>query len=383
MTTNMPEADGIDFMSTVHTLVKRRKLIATITGGAAVLAIVAALMLPEKFTATSRVALPENPEGQSPLGALSELTAVAGLGGGLQNPGDYFVGVLQSQRVADSIIQKFDLKRVYGVSSLTDARKKLQDGSDIGMGKGDIIQIDVTTTDAELSAAMATAYAAELTATVRDLRDRGAKVRSEFFGGKLADAKVKLGLAHEKLKTVREQTGILELEGETESVLVAMASLQAQIAAKAALLQSMRVNFTDENSRVQAAQAELGSLRAELARRAQSTKGTEGLAAKSVEFLNGAREARFAEIVYAMMLKQYEAAQATNIKTAEIVQVLDEATVPDKRSSPRRGLIVALSTLAAGLLSVFLALALEAFEQARRQRPELVEAIRAEWAAAK
>lgn len=381
-TANMPETEGVDFMSMAHTLVKRRKLVASITGGVAVLAIAASLMLPEKFTATSRVALPENPESIGALGAISELTAVAGLGGG-QKPGDYFVGVLQSQRVADSIIQKFDLKKVYKVDTLTDARKKLQADSNIGLGKGDIIQIEVTALDAKLSAAVANAYADELTATVRTLRDNGAKTRSEFFEKKLAESKTKLTKAHENLKNARERTGILELQGQTETAMMAVASLQGQIAAKDALLQSLRVNYTDENPQVRAVRAEIGSLRAELANRQQATKGADGLAANSIVFLDAAREAKFAEIVYDTMLKQYEAAQATNIKTAEVVQVLDSATVPDKRSSPRRGLLVILSTMAAGLLSVFLALALESFANASRRRPELVEAIRAELKGAK
>ena len=52
---------------------------------------------------------------------------MGGVGGllGLKTTGDLFVGVLQSRSVADELINKFDLRKVYGVRRYEDARRAL------------------------------------------------------------------------------------------------------------------------------------------------------------------------------------------------------------------------------------------------------------------
>ena len=44
---------------------------------------------------------------------------------GLKSTSDLLVGVLSSRTVEDKLIQKFDLRKVYGVRRMEDARKDL------------------------------------------------------------------------------------------------------------------------------------------------------------------------------------------------------------------------------------------------------------------
>jgi len=54
---------------------------------------------------------------------------------------------------------------------------------------------------------------------------------------------------------------------------------------------------------------------------------------------------KYAETIFEILAKQYEAARLDEAKTAAIIQVLDPAIEPDRKSSPPRILIVVIVTL--------------------------------------
>ena len=64
--------------------------------------------------------------------------------------------------------------------------------------------------------------------------------------------------------------------------------------------------------------------------------------------------------MYGLLAQQYESAKIDEAKDSAIIQVMDKAIEPDRKSKPKRTLIVVLSTLVAGLLSVLSAFVLEA-----------------------
>ena len=75
------------------------------------------------------------------------------------------------------------------------------------------------------------------------------------------------------------------------------------------------------------------------------------------------REMRYNEVTYELLAKQYEIAKIDEAKESAIIQVMDTAIEPDRKSKPARWLIVLLSTLAAGVLAVVGAFVLEALRQ--------------------
>jgi uncharacterized protein involved in exopolysaccharide biosynthesis len=83
------------------------------------------------------------------------------------------------------------------------------------------------------------------------------------------------------------------------------------------------------------------------------------------ENLRRFRDMKFLERLTELLTQQFEAAKIDEAKNATLVQVLDRAVEPDKKSQPRRALIVVLTVLAAGVVSVFWAFAKEALERER------------------
>src|ERR1700693_2414729 len=91
-----------------------------------------AFLIPVRYTSTTRL-MPPDQAGQGMASMLASLGKaggdIGGIGGGeglgLKTTGDMFMGVLRSRTVADDLINKFDLRKIYGVRRYEDARKKL------------------------------------------------------------------------------------------------------------------------------------------------------------------------------------------------------------------------------------------------------------------
>jgi len=78
---------------------------------------------------------------------------------------------------------------------------------------------------------------------------------------------------------------------------------------------------------------------------------------------------KYHESLYDFLAKQLEAARIDEAKDAVMVQVVDRAVEPERKSSPKRMLIVAVAAIASFLLSCLGVLIWEAIRR-KRQDPD-------------
>jgi len=69
-----------------------------------------------------------------------------------------------------------------------------------------------------------------------------------------------------------------------------------------------------------------------------------------VAYQRALRDVKFQEEVYKNMYQLLEIARVDKIKDAVIISVLGKATLPEKKSFPRRGLSLIVITILAGLI---------------------------------
>src|SRR6185437_11077094 len=69
----------------------------------------------------------------------------------------------------------------------------------------------------------------------------------------------------------------------------------------------------------------------------------------ALEYLRKLRDVKYYETIFEVLARQYELAKLEEAREGAMVQVVDPAVVPDKRSFPKRSLIV-IGAGAAGLL---------------------------------
>ncbi len=155
------------------------------------------------------------------------------------------------------------------------------------------------------------------------------------------------------------------------------AALRAQIAAKEVQIQGMQTYATGQNAQLVEAQQELDGLRAQLAKLGGGGDDSAAIIVPKgqmteagVEYVRKLRDVKYYETIFDILARQFELAKLDEAKEGALIQVIDPAIPPDRRSFPRRGLIVICATAAGlfiGLLTAFILAGLDRL----REDPEV------------
>src|SRR5215469_13037682 len=144
----------------------RRRLLVRATAVGLLASTLVAFLIPKSYTSTAEL-MPPDQQSSSALALMAGMAAKAGggLGAmagdllGIKSSGALFIGVLRSQTSQDRLVEKFDLRAVYGKRLVMDARTKLDENTSISEDrKSGIISISVTDHDPQRAAAIANAY---------------------------------------------------------------------------------------------------------------------------------------------------------------------------------------------------------------------------------
>ncbi|CAG0984191.1 hypothetical protein MTYP_01920 [Methylophilaceae bacterium] len=84
----------------------------------------------------------------------------------------------------------------------------------------------------------------------------------------------------------------------------------------------------------------------------------------SLQYRDALRDLKYREAIYEILAKQFEMAKLDEAKDSPLIQVLDKATVPEKKSKPKRSIIVILTVLVTGFMGILWAFIKEANEKA-------------------
>ncbi len=370
------EADAI---AVLLVLAKNKMRILKITLAAALVALIVAALLPQMYTATTTI-LPPQQNQSSLTSMLGQLGAITGLGSAdleLKNPGDLFVAMLGSRTVEDRLIDRFDLRKVYSLKRYQDARKELESRSDIIAEREGLISIAVTDRSPQRAADLANAYVEELHVLNSNLAITEAGQRRVFFQQRLDAEREDLARGELALKQAQETSGLIQPDAQGRAIIQSVADMRAQVAAHEVQLQAMRSSATENNPDVQRAELELAGLRSQLAKLQHNTGEmgngnlevpTTRLPEAQLEYIRRARDLKYHEALYEFLGKQLEAARIDEAKDAILVQVVDKAVVPERKSGPRRTLIV-LVTAAGAFLLACLAVLLTELLRRRQQDP--------------
>lgn len=368
---NSPQVEDpeISVLDLAIVLAKYKKTILGVTLGAGVVAALVSFALPKEFKATTRLMPPQQQTGAA--GLLSQLGGISGAAAGvagLKNPNDLYIGMLNSRTVADNMIARFDLKKVYGTDSQERARIELAEHSSISSSRDGLITIEVLDKDQKRAAPLANAYVQELVKLTKSLAVTEAGQRRLFYERQLEKAKNDLANAEVKLKGAIDTRGFVSVDAESRGMAETVAKMRAQVSAKEIQLNSMSAFITADNPAYRQVQEELASLRAQLAKlengRPASTATTDAGQVQGLENVRTLRDVKYYQMLYELLAKQYELARLDEAKDASIIQVLDPAVEPERKSKPRRALIVLLSMAFAFIASVAFAFISDARRQA-------------------
>ena len=381
--TNQPEMvaaqryqdeDEINLMDLLLVLAKHNRFIIKFTVLAAVLSVVYVLMQANSYTAKT-VILPPQQGASAASMMMAQLGGLGGLVGGaagMKSPSDLYIGLLKSHTLADSLIARFKLQARFEAKTMEATRDALAGATVIAVGKDGYITLEYTDKDPQFSATVANAYVDELDRLNGTVAITEAARKRLFFENQLKGSRANLDAAETALKQTQEKTGLIQLEKQGGAIIEAVANLRAQIASKEVELAGMRAFATESNPNYKQVQEVIVGLRTQLAKAEHTNIAGQGdvmvstgkLPEVGLEYLRKTREMKYQETLFELLSKQFEMAKIDEAKSASLIQVVDKALVPERKSKPKRALTVILATMMAFFIGVLLAFFKEAAARA-------------------
>ncbi len=371
-------------------IIKRRYFIIKTFLIVVIASIIISLIIPNKYIATATI-LPPNPQQDAMMGLIqsSISSGLSGLSGfssfmpGATTPSDLFAALLTSGRIMGKVIKKHELKKVFRTKTGSDTYEMLRSITKVGVTPEGIISIKITWYDRKLAADIANSFVEELNKFNTETAMTVGKKYRIFIEQRLKDNQKVLEIAEDSLKNYQEKHHTIALDVEIQSAIGTIAELKSQIilleVKKGALASSAQFN----NPYLYDINKELRELKKQLAKIQFGDKQKNGkefgagfsvpllkLPEVSLEYVRLLRDVKVQEAVYELLTQQYEHAKIMELKDTPTVQVLDRASPPEKKTSPKRSRIVIMAAIFSLILGVVSSFCLEAFENLKKHPDE-------------
>lgn len=346
--TEFAEEDGsVSLLELVVPLAECWKLLLIVPIVAGLIGYGIAWLIPPTYTAAATL-LPPQQQQSAANALLSSLGSLAGLAGNaanLRTPADQYVALMQSATVSDRIVDQFKLMEVYEQKYRVDTRKQLAKNVRFNIGKKDgLITVEVDDTNPQRAAEIANRFVDELRRMTDVIAVSEAQLRRKFFEQQLQQTKDRLVQAQQALQASGFTQGALKAE--PKSAAESYARLKAEVTAAEVRLQTLRGTLSDTSAEVQQQQSALAALRSQLARLEAQTNDAQG----GADYVSKYREFKYQETLFDLFAKQYELARVDESREGALIQVVDAASPPEKRSRPARLLLALGALLVSGLL---------------------------------
>ena len=348
-------------------------------------AIVVSLIMTPVFTAKTLM-MPPQQQQSSAASALASLGALAGLAGGaagVKSPDEMYIAFMQSESLQNSIIKKMNLQTRYEAKTLTDTRAGLKGAVKITSDKkSGLISIEATDKDPVFAAQLANLYIDELHNLLGRLAVTDAQQRRVFYEDQIKKTQADLVNAESRFRLANEKSGMQMTSILAETSLRANAEMRGQIAAKEVQLQAMSRFETTQNPDVQKLTSEMSALRQQLSKlESGSGNTTSAVNPMQQEASQAYRDIKVQQAMLEVLIKQYEIARVDEAKEGPLVQQVDPATPPERRSKPKRSLIALVSALGGLFLGVLVAFVRRSIKKAATdpESSQLMLQLREAW----
>jgi uncharacterized protein involved in exopolysaccharide biosynthesis len=376
------EDGSLSLLDLLLLLTEQKRVLLGVTAGFIIMGIIISFIMPTTYTATVVLLPPQQNQSlstvlNSQLGGVGGVAALAAGGLGLKNPNEMFIAMLQSRIVEDSMIERYGLMTEYHSKYLSSAQAAFEHVTTIkGDLKDGLIHISIEDRNPQRAAELANGYVEQFRKLSANMAITEASQRRLFFEQQMEDAKNNLANSEEAMKKTEQTTGLIELDSQARALISSAAGLRGEIAAKQVQIQVMRTYATSENADLEQAQEELSGLRIQLAKLGGSEDTADSLIVpkgkvpeSGLEYVRRLRDVKYYETIFEIIAKQWESAKLDEAREGALIQVVDPAIVPDRRSSPKRKLIVILATVVGLFVGTFVALLLSALKRST-ENPE-------------
>ncbi len=378
------EEDEISLLDLAIALGEEKKTLFGIPAVTTTLAIVVSLLMTPIFTAKT-VMMPPQQQQSGAASALASLGALAGLAGGaagIKSPDEMYIAFMQGESLQKAVIEKLKLQERYEKKTVFETREHLkQTVKIVSDKKSGLITIEADDKDPEFAAKLANVHVEELRNLMGRLAVTDAQQRRVFYEQAIVKTQNELAESEANFRAAKEKSGMQVTAVIAETSVRAGAEMRAQIAAKEVQIAAMSSFATPQNPDVQRLAGELSGLRSQLKKLEQGSGGDEKSSPMQQIAVKAYRDIKAREAMMGVLVAQYESARVDEAKEGPLIQQVDVALPPERKSKPKRAIIVLVSAFAGLFLGVLVAFVRRAMRKAS-ENPETngqLEKLRAVW----
>lgn len=353
------DQDGVGMLDLLLILLERKWfiLVGTFLFGVGSVALV--LTMTSYYTATA-VVLPVQQKMGLPFGSLLGDMPMGGLMKSLdllggQDDNSRFMSILESRRLAENVITRFDLETRYGFRKkgkkfyfenvLKEYHKNVRPMED----DNDNISISVEDSTPEVAAQMANYIVEQLDSISYQLSQQSARGSRMFFEERLKLIRSDLDSAHRAFANFQIANNFIDLDQQVKASIEAMAGVEAEVISNDIEREMLASSFGN-NSRMAEVKRKKDVLSKRLADYMSNGSGSIVLPLKKapelgIQYANFYRDVKVQEGIYAFVLQLYEQAKFREANNSPVVTLLEPARVPQKRTFPKRMVFCAVIVL--------------------------------------
>jgi uncharacterized protein involved in exopolysaccharide biosynthesis len=378
----------------LYVLVKWRRLIAVSFVAVGLLAAGVSLVLPEKWTANTKLLPPAEEGDQLGLSMLLGSAVPAGLSGlvGATTPSDRLLTLLDSRHVLGAVVDSHDLMTLYDAPYRDLAIDMLNDRIDRRVEADGTLVIDVTASTPELAARLANDLAAELDEVNRYYKRQQAKSLRAFLGERVQLMQAELKDRAGALQAFQEEHGLVNLEAQilatvevVEAMVMRLLDLETSLGQMTRQVTAGRANRDLLIMQVEELRKQIRKATGEAIEQdddgGESSLRSLGPSLKSLPALMFQHaeltlDVKVREEIVRYLGTKLEEAKYREALNTPTLQILDPATPPKTRSAPRRTLIVLSASVVSLVMSVVLAFLFESWNRVVRENEDGIASIR-------
>jgi tyrosine-protein kinase Etk/Wzc len=321
-------------------------------------------LIPPQFCATATII----PAGET--NALTGLTSLikdfsvalpSGLGGiSKESEMDLYNTILFSRSSIELLMQKFNLQKLYKIKSKEKAIKAIRKTITTSITLENAYIISARSNAPQLSADMANYLVTYLNEKIIELHVAKAKDNRSFLEQRYNEIKENVKKAEDSLQSFQEKTGIFEANEQTKATLDGFAKLESDLAVKQIEFSIFNKIYGENSPTAANAKISVQEYQNLIDRlkngqdKSNILIGINSLPKKVMSYYKYFRDVKIYNQMIEFILPLYEQSKFDEQKTIPIIQIIDYAVPPEKKSFPPRTLMaIVISCIVLGV-SVFI-----------------------------
>ena len=330
-----------------------------------IVTVVLSLIMPKTFTAVAVLMPPQSTSGNTfQSDSVNPLIPLSGLFGNFTDESMNLISIVQSRTVMEKVITKFNLIEFYKVDNMEEALENLEDAAEFKIEEEGTIHISISVATGwfhfnedeivakQLCADITNTFVSELDELNKKMNVERASFHRKFIEERYLQNIKDLHTAENKLKNFQETNDLVSINDQIVSVIESATIIKQKILLDQIQLEIYKDAFIPEHSKLEQLKKEIEEFKFKLNELENgSGRVNESSADKlfltisdipdlGLTHLRLQRELEIQTELFKFLTMEYEEAKIEEAKDIPTVQVLDVAKVPERKSKPRRALLV-------------------------------------------